>query len=191
MKLILGSGSPRRKEIMTRLGYEYEIVKSEKEEITTKEKPYDIVMELSYNKASEVKDIILQRNNYKDYVILTADTVVAVDDTILGKPADREEAFNMIALIRNRAHQVYTGVTILNLADGREEMFYEKTDVYVKDISDDEIREYIATGECDDKAGAYAIQGIFGKYIERFSGDYDNVVGLPAQRVDEILKQMI
>lgn len=191
MKLILGSGSPRRKEIMTRLGYEYEIIKSEKDEITTKEKPYDVVMELSYNKAIEVKEKVLAKEDYSindNYVILTADTVVAVDDSILGKPKDREDAFNMISRLRGRAHQVYTGVTILMVNDNRLENFYEKTDVYVNDMSDEEIRDYIATGECDDKAGAYAIQGIFGKYIDRYEGSYDNVVGLPGDRVDAILK---
>lgn len=190
MKLILGSGSPRRKEILTKLGYEYEIVKAEKEEITIKSKPADIVVELAYNKALEVKNKVSQRDDYNknQYVILTADTVVAVDDEILGKPKDRQDAVSMISKIQGRAHQVYTGVVILTLDD--EYIFYDKTDVYVKEMTDTEIREYIATGEGDDKAGSYAIQGIFGSYIDRYDGDYDNVVGLPGKKVDNILKNI-
>lgn len=215
-KLILGSGSPRRKEIMTNMGYEYEIVKSEKDEVTTKDKPYDVVMELAYNKALEVNEIVNNKYGDDSYVVLTADTVVAVDDRILGKPKDREDAFNMIKLINNRAHQVYTGVAIMAYVDekilfdiqsgvntrvlcndvSKTEsgksiiIFYDKTDVFVKNITDDEIKEYVATGECDDKAGSYAIQGIFGKYIEKYEGDYENVVGLPGKRVDEVLKML-
>lgn len=191
MKLILGSGSPRRKEIMTRLGYEYEIVKAEKDEVTSKIKPYDVVMELAYNKALEVKENISGRNDYdnEQYVILTADTVVAVDDEILGKPENQQDAFHMITKLQGRAHQVYTGVVILS--KDKEYIFYDKTDVYVKNMTKEQIQEYIDTGEGTDKAGSYAIQGIFGKYIERYNGDYDNVVGLPGKKVDDILKKIL
>lgn len=184
MRLILASGSPRRKEIMTKLGYEYEIIKAVKDEVTTKTKPCDVVMELAHNKAAEVKEKV----NDNECVILAADTIVAVDDTILGKPIDRADAMKMIGMIQNRAHQVYTGVSVLT--SDKEYLFYEKTDVYVKAMTDEMIRGYVSTGECDDKAGAYAIQGLFGKYIDRYEGDFDNVVGLPGQKVDEILKSL-
>lgn len=195
MKLILASGSPRRKEIMTKLGYEYEIIKAKKDEVTANTVPSKIVEELSYNKAVEVKDEIIDKylNDYP-IIILAADTLVSVDDKVLGKPNDRDDAFNMISLIKNRSHQVYTGVSILCIDKNKnisEITFSEKTDVIVKDMTDKEILEYIATGECDDKAGAYAIQGIFGRYIEGFVGDYDNVVGLPGKLVDKRIKEIL
>ena len=194
MKIILASGSPRRKEILKRLGYEFEIIKAENEEITDKIKPCEVVEELSYNKAIEVKEKVIRLINSKnaedDYCIIAADTVVAVDNQILGKPSDRNDAFNTIKLLQGRKHQVYTGVTIINLSSNKVVIFSDKTDVYVKKMSDSEIWDYVECGECDDKAGSYAIQGVFSKYIERYEGDYDNVVGLPAKKVDEALKNI-
>lgn len=197
MKIILASGSPRRKEILKRLGYEFEIIKAENDEITDKTKPYDVVQDLSYKKALEVKDKVLNKialgelDSDDKYCIVAADTIVAYDDIILGKPSDRDEAFHMINMLLGHKHQVYTGVSIINLEDGLETVFYDKTDVYVKNMSEKEIKEYVATGECDDKAGSYAIQGLFSEYIEKYEGDYDNVVGLPATKVDGILKKMM
>lgn len=189
MKIILASGSPRRKEIMTELGYEFEIVKSVKDEITEETEPERVVIDLSLSKALEVADIIRERED-TDYIILSADTVVANAGKILGKPAHREEAFSMIKSLQGHGHQVFTGVTILRLSDNAMVNFAEKTDVFVKSMSDEEIAEYVATGESDDKAGAYAIQGIFSKYIEGYEGDYSNVVGLPGKRVKEEIDKL-
>ena len=188
--LILASGSPRRRMLLSELGYEYEVIKAEGDEITTKLKPYDIVMELAYNKAEEVRRRISDRDNY---VILAADTIVAYGDEILGKPADTADAERMIHLLQGGIHQVYTGVAIFEVNGSRvhRHNYYEKTDVHVRAMTDKEIAEYVALGECYDKAGAYGIQGAFGQYIDKIEGEYNNVVGLPTASVDTILSRLI
>lgn len=188
MKLILASGSPRRKEIMTNLGYEYEIIKAVKDEVTTKTKPSEVVMELAKNKALEVLETMPYKE--EECLILSADTIVAIDDEILGKPVDNEDAFSMLRKLSGNVHHVYTGVCIINSLTSEEKVFYEKTGVHVKSMSDDEINDYLKTGESLDKAGAYGIQGEFKRYIEGFEGDYLNVVGLPATRVKACLEEM-
>ena len=203
--LILASGSPRRKEIISKYGYEFTIEKAEGEEQTDETRPAEVVKVLSFKKAEEVaykvlngllpscKDMDINQGIH----ILGADTIVAVYDDnagldiILGKPRDRDEASCMIEMLSGRAHQVYTGVTLITVK-GEETIIKsvaEKTDVYVKPMTKDEIDQYVATGECDDKAGSYAIQGIFGKYIDHFDGDFENVVGLPGQLVDNMIKE--
>ena len=173
---------------MTRLGYEYDVIKAVKDEITTETKPENIVKELSFNKMLEVCEGLDKKD---DYIILAADTVVAYEGKVLGKPKDRTDAKVMLGLISGHTHQVYTGVTIRRTGDERTVCFFEKTDVTVKPMTEAEISEYVATGECDDKAGAYAIQGIFSKYIDGYSGDYSNVVGLPASRVKTELDSLM
>lgn len=189
-KLILASGSPRRKQILGDRGYEFEIIKSDNEELTDKSRPFEVVVDLSLGKAQDVLAKIKEDYTYEaGTVILAADTIVACDEQILGKPADRARAIEMISLIKGRAHQVYTGVTLIKLTDHEPivRSFYEATNVYVKDMTMEQIEAYVDTGEGYDKAGGYAIQGIFGRYIERFEGDYENVVGLPGKRVEEEL----
>ena len=203
--LILASGSPRRKEIISKYGYEFIIEKAEGEEQTDETRPAEVVKVLSFKKAEEVaykvlnglvpscKDMDINQGIH----ILGADTIVAVYDDnagldiILGKPRDRDEAACMIEMLAGRAHQVYTGVTLITVK-GEETIIKsvaEKPDVYVKSMTKEEIDQYVATGECDDKAGSYAIQGIFGKYIDHFDGDFENVVGLPGQLVDNMIKE--
>lgn len=203
--LILASGSPRRKEIISKYGYEFTIEKAEGEEQTDETRPAEVVKVLSFKKAEEVAYKVLNglvplckdMDINKGIHILGADTIVAVYDDnagldiILGKPRDRDEAACMIEMLSGRAHQVYTGVTLITVK-GEETIIKsvaEKTDVYVKPMTKDEIDQYVATGECDDKAGSYAIQGIFGKYIDHFDGDFENVVGLPGQLVDNMIKE--
>ena len=203
--LILASGSPRRKEIITKYGYEFTIVKAEGEEQTDETRPAEVVKVLSFKKAEEVAYKVLngmvpsckELDLNQGIHILGADTIVAVYDDnagldiILGKPRDRQEAASMIEMLSGRAHQVYTGVTLITIK-GEETVIKsvaEKTDVYVKPMTKEEIDQYVATGECDDKAGSYAIQGIFGKYIDHFDGDFENVVGLPGQLVDNMIKE--
>lgn len=189
MRLILASGSPRRKEILSKNGFSFDIVKAEGEEISTQTKPGAIVMELSTNKAKEVASKVLDQ----DACILAADTIVYADGRVLGKPSDRQDAANMIKAIQGSVHSVFTGVTILTRNGDKDilDTFFEETKVYVKSMQEAEILEYVATGECDDKAGAYAIQGIFGKYIDHFEGDYSNVVGLPEEAVVTRLKRIL
>lgn len=189
-RFILASKSPRRKEILSSVGIEYEVIASDKEEIITKEIPADIVMELSRQKAldvqSKVYESIEEQNssNNDDITILAADTVVAIDGKILGKPKDRQDAYNMIESIQGKTHSVYTGVTIIK--DGKDKKihtFYEETVVDVYAMSHETIESYLDKMDWTDKAGAYAIQGQFGAYVKRIEGDYYSVVGLPISRV--------
>lgn len=192
MRLILASGSPRRKEILSRNNIEFEIIKSVKDEETDKTEPGDIVKDLSKSKAMEVLGKISEANDDGEVIILGADTIVYADNKVLGKPVDRTDAFAMIKLLSGSVHSVYTGITVVKHSNGKTvvDSFYEKTDVYVKALTDDEIYEYVTTGECDDKAGAYAIQGIFSKYVDHIEGDFSNVVGLPEERTIKKLKEM-
>ena len=179
-KIILASGSPRRKDILTAHGIDFKIVVSEVDENCNGLTPEETVKELSKKKAEAVFQQMPQN------IVLGADTVVAFENEILGKPLDDEDAFRMIQLIQGKVHHVYTGVTICS--QNQSVTFAEKTDVEVSPMSEEEIKSYIATGEGRDKAGSYAIQGIFGKYICGYNGDYENVVGLPGKRVEEVLK---
>ena len=188
MRIILASGSPRRKEILHNAGYEFEIIKSEKEEIITKTIPADVVKELSIVKA---KDVETKVSDNEDYMIIGADTVVSVDNQILGKPHSRDDAYNMISGLAGREHRVYTGVTvIINENNVKKELvFAAETKVRVADMSEREIQEYISLDEPYDKAGAYAIQGRFAKYITSIEGEYSNVVGFPIATFHKTLKE--
>lgn len=185
-KIILASGSPRRRELLSQIDIEYDVVLSNVEEHTEEILPDKIVMDLSRQKALEVA---LRVEEGK--IVLGADTVVAVDDTILGKPVSRDNAFEMIESLSGREHSVYTGVTLVKRNGNSEKIvsFSEKTDVYVKEMSDDEIWAYIDTTEPMDKAGAYGIQGRFAAFVEKINGDYNNIVGLPISRVYDELKK--
>lgn len=188
MRIIIASGSPRRKEILHNAGYEFEIIKSEKEEIITKTIPADVVKELSIVKA---KDVEKKVSDNEDYMIIGADTVVSVDNQILGKPHSRDDAYNMISGLAGREHRVYTGVTvIINENNVKKELvFAAETKVRVADMSEREIQEYISLDEPYDKAGAYAIQGRFAKYITSIEGEYNNVVGFPIATFHKTLKE--
>lgn len=193
-KIILASGSPRRKELLAQIGLSFTVRVSEADEHTEETKPEKLVCILSERKALAVWDELTEEEK-KESILIGADTVVAVDDRILGKPADETEAFRMIELLQGRSHQVYTGVTILRqgglqpLEEGtgtcgiQKKQFFEKTDVLVYPMSEEEITAYVKTGEPLDKAGAYGIQGSFAAYIQGINGDYSNVVGLPVGRL--------
>lgn len=180
--VILASASPRRKEILKKLNIPFVVEVSNVNEEDISMKPEVLVQELSLRKAKAVSE------KHQDEIVIGADTIVAIGDKVLGKPQDDQDAFNMINSIQGQCHQVYTGVTICSPKE--DFTFYEKTDVYVRKMSKSEIEEYVATGEGKDKAGSYAIQGIFGQYIIRYEGDYDNVVGLPGEHVKQILEEL-
>ncbi len=185
-RIILGSGSPRRKEILEQVGISFEVIAGNKDEIITKKKPKDIVCELSLQKAGDVKGILQnERKDTEDLLIICADTMVAKGRKILGKPKSKEQAVEMLSMLQNGSHQVYTGVTLLSVVDGKEQLdtFYSVTKVYMDAMSNAEIWSYIETGECMDKAGSYAIQGYGAKYIKKIVGDYYNVMGLPVEKV--------
>ena len=187
MELILASASPRRKELLEKIGLPFTVQPAKGEERITKKSPADVVMELSRQKAEEVA-----ARQTKPCIILGADTVVAKGEEIMGKPRDAAEAKQMLQRIADGCHQVYTGVTLLRTGESPASItFQEKTDVFLYPISDAEIERYIASGDPMDKAGAYGIQGSFAIHVKGLAGDYYNVVGLPIGRVYQELKRML
>lgn len=188
-KIILASASPRRQELMMQAGYEFEVQVSHKEETYISETPDDIVKELALLKARD----IAEQNEAKDLVVIGADTVVAYQGDILGKPSSKEDAFAMIQSFQGDKHQVYTGVAILSYdEEGNETVVNHavKTDVYVNSMTDEEIWKYIESDNVMDKAGSYGIQSGFAIHIEKIEGDYFNVVGLPISYIYNILKDI-
>ena len=187
--IILASGSPRRKELLLQIGIVPEIIVSHVEEKITSDVPAEVVMSLAEQKAVDVA-----KNMPEGKVILGSDTVVAVDGKILGKPKSHEEAYEMIRSLVGRSHQVYTGVCIVKkgAAGGKDTVvsFYDETDVQVSGMTEAEIREYADSEEPMDKAGAYAVQGFFARYIEGLRGSYANVMGLPVHLVYRKLKEL-
>ena len=195
-RIILGSASPRRRELLSQIGVEFEVRVSDKEEIYKSSIPEEIVKELSLMKAENVASDLLENiadGSIKDTVVIGADTIVVLDDEILGKPSDEEDAVCMLTRLQGREHWVYTGVAVLDFGpDGEKTVinYPVGTKVYVNAMTEDEIRAYVATKDPLDKAGAYGIQGRFAAYIDRIDGDYYNVVGLPVSRVYQTLKEI-
>jgi septum formation protein len=191
IKYVLASASPRRKELLEQVGISFEISPTHGDEIITKELPADIVEELSHEKACEVAEGYGCVSPNDVTVIIGADTIVAYDREIMGKPKDEADAVRMLNKLQGNKHQVYTGVTLVIIENGKQNIvtFSEKTDVYMYPMSDEQIKAYVATKEPMDKAGAYAIQGRCAAYIKGINGDYNNVVGLPVARLmQELLK---
>ncbi len=180
MKLILASASPRRREILKNAGYEFEVITADADETL----PPDISPEQAVKYLAELKNSAVAQNN--DGIIISADTVVAVEGKILGKPEDEKDAENMLEMLSGRTHSVFTGVCV-NLGN-KKTVFCEKTDVTFFSLSKKEILDYIKTGEPMDKAGAYGIQGRGALLVEKINGDYFNVVGLPIARLSRVLK---
>ena len=194
-RIILGSASPRRRELLSQIGVEFEVRVSDKEEIYKSSIPEEIVKELSLMKAENVASDLLENiadGSIKDTVVIGADTIVVLDDEILGKPLDEKDAVHMLTRLQGREHWVYTGVAVLDFGpDGEKTVinYPVGTKVYVNAMTEDEIRVYVATKDPLDKAGAYGIQGRFAAYIDRIDGDYYNVVGLPVSRVYRTLRE--
>lgn len=185
MKIILASASPRRKELLAQLGIEFEILVSDVEEVITETEPNRVVEELSMQKAEAVF-----RQTEGDVMVIGADTVVAMEGAILGKPRDEEHAKEMLRQLQAKEHCVYTGVT-LYVRKGENEFrntFSECTHVKFYPMTDGEIKWYVETREPMDKAGAYGIQGLGARFVEKISGDYNNVVGLPIARLYQEIK---
>ena len=180
-RVILASASPRRLDLLRQVGIEPEIEPSHVEEVITSTVPDQVVMELSRQKAEDIAAL----HTGEDAIVIGADTVVAYDGKILGKPKNEADAVRMIRSFQGKVHQVYTGVTVLIKKNGKWEdiSFSESTDVSFYPVSDEEIRTYIASGEPMDKAGSYGIQGGFGIYVKEIRGEYTNVVGLPVGRL--------
>ena len=193
--IILASASPRRRELLSRADIPFIIFPAQGEEIINTNDPVEAAQQLSKQKTEEVIDRMESNPVYDgtEFTVLGADTIVFCGDEIMGKPVDRETAFRYLKLIQGNVHSVVTGVTIAKHHFDESvdfNTFYEKTDVTVYPMTDEQIREYISMEESMDKAGAYAIQGRFARFIKGISGDYSNVVGLPVGRVYRELKSM-
>lgn len=187
-RVILGSASPRRRELLAQIGINFDVLVSGGEERYTSTEPEEIVKELALAKAENVSAVLEEKASC---LVIGADTIVVLDGEILGKPKDEEDAFRMLKSLQGRAHQVYTGTALLDYdTEGMKNVIRhaECTEVFVHAMTDAEIRQYISTGEPMDKAGGYGIQGRFAVYIDRIEGDYYNVVGLPVAYLYQQLK---
>ena len=193
VRIILASGSPRRTELLQTAGIVHEVVISGADEDVQEENPARLVEMLSSRKAEEVYERLVQQEPSGDLVVIGADTVVAADGKILGKPEDEEDARRMLRMLSGRSHHVYTGVTLCGRMGSvrREVSFSEESTVHVAQLTEKEISEYIDSGEPMDKAGAYGIQGAFMKFVSGIEGDYFNIVGLPVSHLYQEMKQFI
>lgn len=215
-KIVLASASPRRQELLSQIGLSFVVCPSSREERVTKTAPEQIVQELSAQKAEDIRSRMVSDGGADvresgsqspeagcrkelPVLVIGADTIVACDGQIMGKPKDRADACRMLSMLQGRSHQVYTGVTVIGQGFGgspqgngvREERFtfYECTQVEFFPMSGEEIAAYVETGEPMDKAGAYGIQGRCAAYIKGIHGDYNNVVGLPVGRLYQELHE--
>ncbi len=183
MKIILASGSPRRKEILHSAGYEFEVRTSSADETLPKNiSPEEAVMYLAQIKGDAIK-------SEDDEIVISADTVVVLDGEILGKPKDISDAHRMLTALSGRTHSVLTGVCIRNKE--KKTVFYENTEVEFWNLTQEEISDYIKTGEPFDKAGGYGIQGKGAMLVKKINGDYLNVVGLPMSRLKRELENSL
>lgn len=181
--IVLASASPRRQELLRQIGCGFRVVVSDAEELSGDGiSPEQLAVENARRKAEDVA-----AKEGGNAPVLGADTVVAVDETILGKPKDETDAVKMLRLLSGRQHLVYTGIALAYRGEIYEGVV--RTEVWVDELSEKEIEAYIATGEPMDKAGAYAVQGIAAKFIPRIDGSFSNVVGLPLHAVKELARK--
>lgn len=179
-KIILASGSPRRRELLAKMGYSFETCTPDVDERVSGN-ACEIVGILAERKAQAACEM------YDEGIIIASDTLVSLDGTPLGKPEDIQDARRMLKALSGREHEVFTGVCIRDAASGKSHTEVVRTGVRFRNLSDEDIDVYIATGEPMDKAGAYAIQGGAGKFVESFDGSFENVVGFPVDEVRRIL----
>ena len=184
MRIVLASGSPRRRELMAREGFEFDVLTSDCDEsYDAKMAPVDVAPYLAGKKAHAVAATL--QGDASNAVVIGADTIVALGSQIYGKPADADDACRMLRELSGKTHQVITGVCVI--APQGEQSFADITDVTFRELSDEEISAYVAGGEPMDKAGAYGIQGDGGALVDYIDGDFDNVVGLPVKRLARML----
>lgn len=183
-KIILASASPRRKEILQKFNIDFDIRASVINEIINSgEEPKQIVMSLAFQKALDVA-----LSTASNDIVIAADTVV-VKDEVFGKPKDFEDAFGMLKRLQGSYHDVITGLAVVQANTNCKHVTFEKTKVKIKQLTDEQIKRYIDTGEVWDKAGAYAIQGKGSALVESIESDYFNVVGLPICKLENILRR--
>ena len=179
MNILLASASPRRKQLLTELGYEVEVVRPEFDEATVSLKePSALVAALAEGKGRSV-------SSPKGTLLVAADTVVVFEGKVLGKPADEQEAFRTLRALSGKKHEVYTGVYLAK--DGIDRTFTERAEVYFRPLTDQEILAYIATGSPMDKAGSYGVQD--SGFVDRIEGSYHNVMGFPTEKFKEIINE--
>lgn len=188
MKLILASGSQRRRELMQMCGYEFDIVVSDADENIAESNPRELVMKLAEIKARAVFEKITRQNAEENFAVVGSDTVVAFEGEIIGKPTDKKDAAEILRKLSGKTHTVYTGVAVLT--EGNVQLDCSTTDVTFATLSDDEIKKYIESGEPMDKAGAYGIQGPFGMFVEKINGNYFTVIGMPLPILYSMLKKI-
>lgn len=188
--IILASASPRRAELLKQAGFTFTVNSSTVEEIITETSPDKMAEDLAFQKADEVYQRLKAEYRDSDYIVIGADTIVYYNGEILGKPTDEQDAFNILKMLSDRTHQVFTGVALIVKSNGEKQTYLlnERTDVTFYPINDYELKEYISTGDPLDKAGAYGIQGPFAVHIKEIKGDYNNVVGLPIARIYQTIK---
>ena len=187
-EFVLASASPRRKELLEKMGLQFSIVVSEADESTvSRDIPVNLyVQELALLKASATAQMLLRN---KKALLIAADTIVTLDGEILGKPDGEDDAKKMLSSLSGRTHEVYTGYCIMRISDGKTVCNSVKTEVKFKTLTEQKIRSYIESGEPMDKAGAYGIQGLGSMLIEKINGDYFNVVGLPVSALADTLEK--
>lgn len=190
LTMILGSQSPRRKELLSWINIPFDIITADLDEISNETGPADVAMDLASQKAHAVFEKVISMPQIP--FVISSDTIVVLDGKIYGKPKDKNEARQILSELSDRTHQVITGVSFLfkDLATGktREHLFYDSTEVTFNEITPDLMDAYIATGDSLDKAGAYGIQGPSLTFISKVDGSYSNVVGFPLDRVVSELK---
>lgn len=183
--IILASESPRRQELLEKIGLKFKVVKSNfKERLDTKLEPHKLSQQISFEKAKAVFE------NHKDSIIIAADTLVVCRGKILGKPRDGKDAKKMLSLLSDNVHLAITGLTIIDGGLDKTISTSEETKVFVRKISPSEIDFYVKTKEPLDKAGGYAIQGLGSVFIQKIEGDFFNAVGLPIYTVIRMLKKL-
>ena len=184
-KIVLASKSPRRKELLESIGINFTVHSSDaEEEFNNDALPWEVVEQLALMKAESISF------HYNDAIIIGADTIVVYEDTILGKPKNEMEAFNMLKQLQGQVHQVFSGLALINTSTGVFLVSHRMTKVHMYPLTDDEIHFYISTNEPMDKAGSYGIQGIGSLFIEKIEGDYYNVVGLPLSLLRQLLTSL-
>ena len=179
-RIVLASASPRRRELLKQIGLKFDIIPSHIDEVLRGSSPAENVMGLAFDKAKDIYDQLIAKGE-KNLLVIGADTVVALEQEILGKPKDEADALRMLKFLQGHTHQVYTGVCLIT-AEGAQ-TFYGKTDVTMYPATDEQLKAYIASGEPMDKAGSYAIQGLGTVFVQGIHGDYNNVVGLPVAEI--------
>lgn len=184
--IVLASASPRRRELLSTLGVSFTVLTAETDEHCTLSDPIAYAEELASRKGRAILTQLERQKKDANTVILSADTVVACDGEILGKPRDRADAYRMLSLLRGRAHHVITGIAVT--VNGITHVSHSDTTVHVSNIPDEEIERYIDSGDPMDKAGAYGIQGAFSRWVSGIEGCYFGVVGLPIHALAELYR---